>query len=975
MNNVEQLPLWSMLHSKAVDVVQLSRIRTSIEYASEMLDRVVETFPTYTLHNSAHAEKLILLMEKLLGDKCQLLRPLEAAFLLLSAFFHDIGMVFKEEEREQLAGEQHWPEFLNSKPDAYLAVKKAGGIPPHIAEWYCRWRHADRVFVHLNELPDDGLKWGVTSIREMLGEVCRSHNLGAKDLYNLPTEFRGEADLRFCAILLRLADILDFDRSRSPKAVYEYLGLSGRTESRRADSDVEWRKHLCSEGFRFPDSLYQGYKLSLIASPDEPGVEYDVRKFLDIIEGEMEECRTVLGSCSIRWRDLCLPGGVDRSHIQGNGYRYGEHRFTLDQGQVMDLLMGENLYGEPYVFVRELIQNALDASRHRRFIERSWGSSGFEPEPIRVRHWIDPDGYQWVRFDDNGMGMDETIVEKHLLKVGSSYYRSSEFRAEVLRAQGVVREDFVPISRFGIGLLSCFMAGDRVEISTLRRVPDGGASNPIRLSLNGLYGFFIMQTPNLPPRPMPSPDHDQAGYRLQPGTSIAIRLDPCKESAAFEIEKLVKAFVACPPAPVEFDGNRIGGDPVVLVECPWLQKSTVALSEDDLRSVGLLVGREISGPLVVEFLPIDLTRHSPTPELKGQMVLALFKDITQERALAATQALFEYGRAGELRLKLSTNYKHGEQISIESPSRRFAEIMDLLDSGGTAWLSHNGIAVPVLRSEFFPQVAMAGTWIGGVIALTDSLRPELSVSREDLRGFPWKFYSAAGLAFYRALSGLDVDLSSGYWPLFRMIGKRRFLLRDLLEDEYLGTTGLWSFQPIIPTTLGLRSLQDIRGLVARGPIEIVDPRDQGGQYLGWCAATLIQSGLNVSVKVNEASGPPKFQIQAEAGAANTATEGHKLFPPLTFIPFDRSGLLRARMILNSNHPFAAWLIEAAPELSRKYPGLFERIRTDLAEETNWFRHTSETLDRINTSLERLRELPVSLKPPRSLRLKEEDFHS
>jgi hypothetical protein len=36
----------------------------------------------------------------------------------------------------------------------------------------------------------------------------------------------GKADLLFCAILLRLADILDFDNSRTPDEVYTYLELA-----------------------------------------------------------------------------------------------------------------------------------------------------------------------------------------------------------------------------------------------------------------------------------------------------------------------------------------------------------------------------------------------------------------------------------------------------------------------------------------------------------------------------------------------------------------------------------------------------------------------------------------------------------------------------------------------------------------------------------------------------------------------------
>jgi len=106
-----------------------------------------------------------------------------------------------------------------------------------------------------------------------------------------------------------------------------------------------------------------------------------------------------------------------------------------------------------------LVQNAIDTSRHRRYVERARGHARFQPAPIRVAQWRDREGRLWVRFDDCGMGMDEPIIRDHLLKVGSSYYTTPQFRADVLAAKGKSdASDFLPISRFGIGLLSCFIA-------------------------------------------------------------------------------------------------------------------------------------------------------------------------------------------------------------------------------------------------------------------------------------------------------------------------------------------------------------------------------------------------------------------------------------------------------------------------------------------------------------------------------------
>ena len=176
----------------------------------------------------------------LLGPQISDLLPIEAALLILAAYYHDIGMVFSEEERRQLQADPDWNEFLERNPQAFVELTKAqrGAVPTEIAEWFCRWRHADRVYVHLHHLVQESpekLKWGAVSLLEILGELCRSHDKKVSELQanpELAVDGLDGADLRFCAILLRLGDILDFDGSRSPDSAYRYMGLSRRDTPR-----------------------------------------------------------------------------------------------------------------------------------------------------------------------------------------------------------------------------------------------------------------------------------------------------------------------------------------------------------------------------------------------------------------------------------------------------------------------------------------------------------------------------------------------------------------------------------------------------------------------------------------------------------------------------------------------------------------------------------------------------------------------
>jgi hypothetical protein len=567
-------------------------------------------------------------MADLLGNKVNVLGDLETALLILSAHLHDIGMVFSTADRQGITSDEpHWSNFLRENPRAFLDMRSQEQPSLEVVEWYCRWRHAERVFTFLHSIPVTDLRWETSDLREVLGELCVSHVKpieAVRDSDVLASSFRTDTDLKFLAIVLRLADILDFDRSRSPEGVYEYLGLSRRSDRRHHLSDVEWQKHLCSEGFIFPNERVRGYKLDFVAGPTAPAVEDDVRQFLAVIEDEFRQCSSLLPYCSERWRDFALPASIDRNNIKSNGYRFGQYRFTLDQRQVIALFSGENLYlDSPFVLLRELLQNAIDTTRHRVVAEEALGHAGFRPEPISIDHWVDEQGYQWLRVDDFGMGMDEPIIRQYLLRVGSSYYNSVQFQADLLRSGADPTITIRPISRFGIGLLSCFLEGDRIEISTLRINADGSRGVPVRLSISGDQGFYTLQTPHLDPTPFPAKNGPTpgSGYRTTFGTSIAVRLSPLKESSALNVSSLLQQWVLAPPVPVAYNNRLIGGQPSTVMDRPWSRRTSVLLTASQMAAISEFIGYPIDTPLIVELIPLNISKHSTSPNIRGQILI------------------------------------------------------------------------------------------------------------------------------------------------------------------------------------------------------------------------------------------------------------------------------------------------------------------------------------------------------------------
>ena len=254
----------------------------------------------------------------------------------------------------------------------------------------------------------------------------------------------------------------------------------------------------------------------------------------------------------------------------------GDFCLTMDQNQVLKLLMGENLYDDRDVFVRELLQNAIDAT-----LLRGQMDDAFVPEDSRIDFWEwgDSEGNLWFRIDDQGTGMTLGMLQRYFLKVGNSYYTFLEIKRD-LRDHGQTKE-FRGISRFGIGFLSCFLCGDWVEVSTLYFDPQKNRREEavlrssqtvnygLRLQVTGLTGFYILKSQaekHLAENPLPMSNScngsshsglERNGYRAKPGTSIVIRLNPGK-LGALNLRETVEKYLCGAKVPVYYNNKRVG---------------------------------------------------------------------------------------------------------------------------------------------------------------------------------------------------------------------------------------------------------------------------------------------------------------------------------------------------------------------------------------------------------------------------------
>lgn len=128
-----------------------------------------------------------------------------------------------------------------------------------------------------------------------------------------------------------------------------------------------------------------------------------------------------------------------------------DYRFKVNLGGMIEIL-SDHLYSSPDVFVRELLQNAVDAiTGLKKRKQKNECNTEYEGEIT-----LEIEEGSTLVFIDNGQGLSEEEIHQFLAIIGESSKRNLETRR--------IESDY--IGRFGIGLLSCFMVSDEITMIT-----------------------------------------------------------------------------------------------------------------------------------------------------------------------------------------------------------------------------------------------------------------------------------------------------------------------------------------------------------------------------------------------------------------------------------------------------------------------------------------------------------------------------
>jgi len=527
------------------------------------LGYIPQSFPHYTRHTIAHSEEIILQISKMIfatnkGKWSNIpFNATEAYILVAAAYLHDAGMVVSDQEKMDILASDAWKswttgegggakrlreiEKLTPKSGARNAVEKEFSaniqLRHLIAEYVRRFHHVRvRNLIIQHEARLGLFAFGDPELARAISDVCIAHGLShpeLEDSYRFPygRDIRGEAvNLRFMAILLRIGDLLDVSQDRAcPLLLNPACPLP-------SDSYAHWTRYQ-----RFVHRLVSPERIEFSAECENQEEHRLLQDWFQWLVDEGRNAGTLMSRAPTRHRwtppAMSMDGPDSTIKITPSPkatYIPSRWIFELDQEVILHRLI-HDVHSDSKTFLRELIQNALDAIRCQLYLDLVARGAGLPASPTSVDEQVrreyplrisirplevknelsgETECRQELVIDDCGIGMDEDILRKYFLQVGRSFYTTEEFSRKF---------PFVPTSRFGVGFLSVFAASNHVVVETYKPSSELNAT-PIKITLTGPRNYLLTEH----------------GTRHTNGTTIHIRL---RETwADGELTKLVRTW-------------------------------------------------------------------------------------------------------------------------------------------------------------------------------------------------------------------------------------------------------------------------------------------------------------------------------------------------------------------------------------------------------------------------------------------------
>jgi hypothetical protein len=469
-------------------------------------------FPGFTDHSPRHINEVLITAASMIADESHsLLSAEDVAVLCMAVLLHDCGMHLTQDSFRTLVSDfgpplisgfgdlswgTMWKEFLSEAnrfgQEKLIAV--FGDAQPvkskdinlnDLSERDCLLigefvrRHHTRI---AHEIAIKGVSWsgGIPlklsfddpEICDLSGLVARSHGMSIRATFeyieNRYTTISTYRNIK-APYLMAVLRIADYVQVQSERAIRTLLSVK---ELRSPLSRQEWLNHFAVKDITNEHADPQAFFIN--AAPK------DVRTYLRLvdlfkdIQRELDESWATIGEVYGRSPSLSALGLTMR-RIRSNldvkdrfektvQYIPIQANFDSSGPDLLKLLVGP-LYDYKFeVGIRELIQNAVDASRERLDFARQ--DANFDRASLSVRLEIQEtaNGTGWITITDNGVGMTLDTVTRYFLIAGASFRNSDAWKRQHLDDRGKAK--VLRGGRFGVGALAAFLLGSEIQVTT-----------------------------------------------------------------------------------------------------------------------------------------------------------------------------------------------------------------------------------------------------------------------------------------------------------------------------------------------------------------------------------------------------------------------------------------------------------------------------------------------------------------------------
>ena len=478
-------------------------------FESILKDNKLFFFEEYTDHGIDHIEMVLKAVEFLISDDsyCHI-TPKEIAILISSVVLHDIGMhtefatfnamidgkydnvkvdvidekTWSELWSDYLSESRHWSSkklneiFGNHNevpqtPDLSDKDKLTGTDKKLIGE-FIRRNH-DRLAheIALNGLiGNETIPFGNSGFderdKQLAGITARSHGINIRETFPYLKEiaqdawqYPDELNIVFLMVLLRIADYLQIDKTRTNDVLLKLKTLNSPVSLREHKTHLTIR-HIYFGKLKEPELIYVDCN-----KPEDARMYVKIQMLVKDIQHELDLSWAVLGEIygftpdnkpKIKFRRI-------DSNLTKLKLDYIPQKISFEVNKELSKLLVAPLYGnKPTYGVRELVQNATDACKERLKIEHDKKNTNYEPLVIVSLEKIKDEKYQF-KIKDNGKGMTLDEILNYFLSVGSSFRKTVEWKKEfTINGKSLVNRN----GKFGIGVLAAFLLGDDITVKT-----------------------------------------------------------------------------------------------------------------------------------------------------------------------------------------------------------------------------------------------------------------------------------------------------------------------------------------------------------------------------------------------------------------------------------------------------------------------------------------------------------------------------